>query len=341
MTPRKLRYAVAASVVVHGFVATLVIVRRVDRLVPARELPPAEVFVDIQPLQTPATPMVEPASQAPTVVRPRAGDSRAAADEGGDEEVRAVAPPSVAEPGTPAPQPAASGHDRFGSFWRPPLSTPLPAAPSPPQISRRRSHRLDLPLQPAPNVMHHRPLPRGVEGPHDRPSGVHALVRPDGTIAFRDPTIVSNVRRLGLGLKGNHDLEGRVAGLLGVDPNASEKKQIAEATREVRLALARSEYQRVMRTALFHLKQRFEGLLRAPGYRPAERRAVAFEMWDECLEGGDDERARLLEAARATTIAFIRRAFPAGTPDAYDKAELASLNRRRQSSRRFDPYAAN
>ena len=48
----------------------------------------------------------------------------------------------------------------------------------------------------------------------------------------------------------------------------------------------------------------------------------------------------LANAARATIVSFIRRAFPAGTANAYTPIELAMLNRRRNCRRPFDPYAA-
>ena len=69
---------------------------------------------------------------------------------------------------------------------------------------------------------------------------------------------------------------------------------------------------------------------------PADKRAAVFDLWEGCLDTSDDA---LASAARATIVAFIRRAFPAGTPTSYTPVELAMLNRRRNCTRPFDPYA--
>lgn len=342
MTARKLRYAIATSVIVHGIVATLVIVQRPVPRAPAQGAPPADVDFELKLIEPPAAPMVDSPSHSKPVARPATRVPRPGLSRRRNKKVAPVAePPVVAEPTEPTPSPTADPRDRFESLSRPPDLTPPWAIPPPPRIAHRPSYNLGLSLNPAPNVRHHRPRRRGVEGHQERPSGLRVIIRPDGKIEFRDPPIVSNVERRWIGVTGNQDLEGGVARLFGVDLKASEKKQIAEATREGRLGLALAEHERVMRKALFDLEERLESLLRAPGHRPAERRALVFEMWDECIEGGDDERGRLAEAARATIAAFIRRAFPAGGPDAYSAAELAALNGRRHSTLRFDPYAGS
>jgi len=42
--------------------------------------------------------------------------------------------------------------------------------------------------------------------------------------------------------------------------------------------------------------------------------------------------------ARATILAIVREAFPAGSDRAYQASELLALNQRRSSRRRFAPY---
>jgi len=42
--------------------------------------------------------------------------------------------------------------------------------------------------------------------------------------------------------------------------------------------------------------------------------------------------------ARATILAVVREAFPAGSERAYQPAELLALNQRRSSRQRFAPY---
>ncbi len=85
----------------------------------------------------------------------------------------------------------------------------------------------------------------------------------------------------------------------------------------------------------------------------SERRTRLFERWDECEEGEgasevvqpstavelpDALRQQAGERARAAIEAFIRKRLPAGSGDAYGAEELAALDGRRKSKRRFDPY---
>jgi hypothetical protein len=157
-------------------------------------------------------------------------------------------------------------------------------------------------------------------------------VAPDGRIAFEDPSAIQ-FKGLGVGF----DLTDAVMKAAGDDPYAAQKARIAEATREQRFCLTLKGAEDDKRNALFRLKDNLERIAADGGLSAAEKRAAVFDLWQGCLDTTDDA---LANSARATIIAFIRRAFPAGGPTAYTRVELAMLNRRRNCSRTFDPYVA-
>jgi hypothetical protein len=70
---------------------------------------------------------------------------------------------------------------------------------------------------------------------------------------------------------------------------------------------------------------------------PDERKAVLFELWDECAEG-EGPTGAAGDRARAMVIAWIRAQLPAGTAAAFTSAELALLDGRRTSHQHFAPY---
>ena len=195
-----------------------------------------------------------------------------------------------------------------------------------------------------PNVIHHAVgQTAGSPGGHLAESGVTARVGQDGAVTFRDPAAAEDVHvgpiTNGIGVRGKFDLTDHVLRAMGDDPYAYAKKKYREATFEERLCLAEKAAVGRKRDALFQLKTRLEGLLADPSLSLAHRHELVFEMWDECVDAGADG-LDLGAAARATVMAFIRRAFPPDGPDAYLASELATLNRRRTSRAPFDPYGA-
>jgi hypothetical protein len=162
-------------------------------------------------------------------------------------------------------------------------------------------------------------------------NGLEARVAPDGRIAFNDPPAV---KYTGLGLR--FDITEAVLKAIGDDPYATQKARIAAATREERFCLTLKEAEGDKRNAIFRLKENLDRIAADPSLTAAGKRAAVFDLWEGCLDTSDDA---LANAARATIVAFIRRAFAAGTPTAYTPVELAMLNRRRNCTRPFDPYA--
>jgi hypothetical protein len=68
-----------------------------------------------------------------------------------------------------------------------------------------------------------------------------------------------------------------------------------------------------------------------------ERKAVVFELWDECAEG-DGPIGDAGEKARVMVIGWIRAYLPDGKPGAFTAQELDLLDRRRTSKQHFAPY---
>jgi hypothetical protein len=230
------------------------------------------------------------------------------------------------------------------------LQLRIPITPPPSQLSLRLSGRASglagggfgIPADPIPNVIHH-PVGKPVQGVRTTETGLEARVSADGSLTFSDPPMIGRFRPEfqpgAVGIGGTFDLNDMLPRRAGSDSYAYEKRKISEATFEERLSLARQAGLRLQREALFELKGRLERLHRLPGLGNAgRRRELVFEMWDECIDDEADGDLNLGAAARATLLAFIRRAFPEGSSEAYTPTELTALNKRRTSRALFDPY---
>ncbi len=138
------------------------------------------------------------------------------------------------------------------------------------------------------------------------------------------------------------DLTDWVMRMSGMDPYASRKLLLLDQTREVRAEMRAKARIEDLRDAIALLPRLLDQIWHEPGLPAVERRELLFRIWDECAELGpeeDDALGRASRTARATVLGYIRRTLPAGSPDAYSEAELASLNARRRSAERFAPYA--
>jgi hypothetical protein len=284
----------------------------------------------------------------------------------------ATAPISVAPPATKSATAAGGNRPRPRTERAVAAAAPLvtaPVAPGPGLLSMRRPGDSLLPAsaphglgpssgpprsgaawlgEPTPNVIHHAADP--LVGRHAAGSGVTAKVAADGALTFTDPAAAEDVKVEALGphgilpgglfITGKPDLNDQLLRGQGEDPYAYAKKKYREATFEDRLCLAEKAALDRKQQGLFHLKERLERLLQQPGLSQAQKRELVFEMWDECGDAParDGTQPDLGAAARATILAFIRRAFPPDGPQAYATDELAALNRRRASRLPFDPY---
>jgi len=170
-------------------------------------------------------------------------------------------------------------------------------------------------------------------------------VAEDGTIRFRDPKGIVRDNSpfqvvgsgVGVGVSGHFDLTDRVMKYAGQDPYAPSKRAIADETREQRLCMARRYQGERQKQELFNLATKVRRLAARADLSPAERRVLVFDIWDECTEdaeAGTDYGAM----ARATILAIVREAFPAGSEHSYQPGEVLALNQRRSSRQRFAPY---
>jgi len=196
------------------------------------------------------------------------------------------------------------------------------------------------------------PLANGEAGPRELPKllrgsgGVTARVDEDGSIHFAGPKDVAVASPLEqpsenqgqLGVRLRFDVTDQVMKLAGQDPYASAKRALAEETREQRLCMARRYQGERKKQELWNLAAKVRGLGARPELSAAERRALVFDLWDECTEEAESG-ADYGAMARATILAVVRELFPAGTDRAYQPAELLALNQRRTSRQRFAPYA--
>ena len=195
------------------------------------------------------------------------------------------------------------------------------------------------------------PLTKGQAGARELPKvlhgsgGVTARVAEDGSIRFgapkdvvmNDPSVQAVGEGVGVGIGGRLDVTDQIMKLVGQDPYASAKRAIADDTREERLCMARRYQGERKKQELFDLASKIRRVAARVDLAAAERRALVFDIWDECSEEpetGTDYGAM----ARATILAVVREVFSPGSDRAYQPSELLALNQRRSSRRRFAPY---
>jgi hypothetical protein len=121
-----------------------------------------------------------------------------------------------------------------------------------------------------------------------------------------------------------------------MDPYASRKLKILDATRDERVARGDAHKAEQLEQAGEYMRKNLATLAAAAG-TPAEKREALFELWDECAEG----EGPLGEAggrARMQVIGWIAVHIPKGNPDAFTDAELKAFNAHRSSKQPFAPY---
>jgi len=125
----------------------------------------------------------------------------------------------------------------------------------------------------------------------------------------------------------------------GVDPYASRKLHVLDATRDERAELGSRHRREQLAHATILMQQNLEQVWASVHDRGARKQAL-FDLWDECAETGDTSLVEAGADARRLIIGFIRARLPAGGPDAYTDAELAALNgsKKKQSKAIFQPY---
>ncbi len=165
--------------------------------------------------------------------------------------------------------------------------------------------------------------------------GFVAEIDHDGTVHFRDRAPVGVSSPISLAF----DVTEAVMMLRGDDPYRPEKVRFLEQTQALRAKLCGAAHTERLRRALVSLPGELEKVWNDESRSLADRRRLLFERWDECADHREEtEIARMGAMARATVLAFIRRALPAGSPHAYTEAELVAFNARRVSRESFSPY---
>ena len=121
-----------------------------------------------------------------------------------------------------------------------------------------------------------------------------------------------------------------------MDPYASRKLKLLDATREERFARGRAYRAEQLQRSAEYMQRNLAALYAATA-PPADKRELLFELWDECAEG-DDALGQAGARARSHVIGWIGAHIPKGAPDAFTDDELAAMNARRSSKQAFAPY---
>jgi hypothetical protein len=123
----------------------------------------------------------------------------------------------------------------------------------------------------------------------------------------------------------------------GIDPYASRKLKLLDATRDERVQIGNRHRAEQLALTPQIVRRNLDRLWAATRDMAARKQAL-FELWDECVESGDPAIVAGGQAARRLVIGFIRAHLPAGSSSAYTPAELAELARTQQSKTAFAPY---
>lgn len=124
----------------------------------------------------------------------------------------------------------------------------------------------------------------------------------------------------------------------GDDPYASAKLAQLDATRSGR-AQRGAMYRHAELSRASDLMERNLEQLWATVPDAAERKRQLFALWDECDETGSSDVVEATDHARKRVLKFVREHLPPGSHEAFTDAELAALNRDKQSHASFAPYA--
>ena len=138
--------------------------------------------------------------------------------------------------------------------------------------------------------------------------------------------------------KGGFDLTDWAMRRIGDDPYLRRKALFLDRTRDERAQIAAVDQSERLRDAVATLRAYLGDIWAYDGWSAERRRALLFELWDECAETGAEQVVSAGDQARATVIGFVRRTLPAGTDDAYGEEEIERLNAGRMSKRAFAPY---
>lgn len=120
------------------------------------------------------------------------------------------------------------------------------------------------------------------------------------------------------------------------DVYSARKRKLLDATRDERAEIG-ARYRSERLAAASQLMLDNLAWLKAHAKSPAELRAGAFALWDDCAEG-DGPIGEAGGRARAMVLGFIRTALARDTPAMFTPEEIARLDEHRVSTQHFAPY---
>jgi hypothetical protein len=139
------------------------------------------------------------------------------------------------------------------------------------------------------------------------------------------------------GLSGKFDVTSMLMNKLGVgDAYSSRKLKALDDTRLERAERGAKYKQQQLDHSALLMQDNLERVW-AGTQNVDERKAVLFELWDECAEG-DGPIGEAGERARKMVVGWIRAKLPAGKPGAFTAAEITALDKHRTSHQPFAPY---
>lgn len=139
-------------------------------------------------------------------------------------------------------------------------------------------------------------------------------------------------------LGAGFDITDGIMRAIGDDPYSAKKAAFLERTFEERAEIGRKHRNDQLEHAEQFVLHNANELWDRVDLTAEQKRALLFELWDECAETGDDKLVDAGERARAALLRFISVELPSGSDDAYPAAEVRALNARRSSKQRFAPY---
>lgn len=216
--------------------------------------------------------------------------------------------------------------------------SPYHATPPMPQVMPSPMPSLPPPVSRAPGETPQKPFPNSDIPFSIVEPGFVAHVERDGRVRFdgsgkRGLLLVDPIR--GPMIRRGFDLFGGG----GDDPYLYQKLDALDRTRPTRARMKANWESEMMERALADLPAYCQAVWHNRAWSAEVRRQVLFELWDEAAEDGPAWLRDGGVRARLVIARFIAARIPPGSRDAYTAAELARLNRGRESRARFAPYA--
>jgi hypothetical protein len=181
-----------------------------------------------------------------------------------------------------------------------------------------------------------------------------ATLRSDGRVDFKNKAGKMSWTDNAIG-----DPSALIRMAAGEDPYARAKAELLKATFDLRLGMAVAFQKKQLDKRLDRLEGELSKIWTDERRDLAARKELLFQRWDECdepdeaadessaevpgfgiVENSELDQARhdAATGARTRIEKFIRKHAPTGSAEAFSASDLASMNKRRISKQKFDPY---